>query len=137
MPETEGKKVRLLNTSLNKEQCKDTGLAMILILLLLGYFTGSIIYYKLSIPVLILLMITPGAFYPLAVIWFSISAIMGTIMSKIILTVVFFLIVFPIAAIRRLAGIDSLKLKQFKKGTESVMIVRNHIYTMNDIEKPY
>jgi hypothetical protein len=137
MSETESEWRKLITKSLSKEQCKDTGLAMILILLLLGYFTGNVLFYKLSVPVLILIMVTPGSFYPLAVLWFSLSTVLGTIMSKVILTLVYFLIVVPIATIRRLAGIDSLKLNQFKKGTESVMVVRNHIYTSDDIEKPY
>lgn len=137
MPETESEKKKLIDTSMTREQCKDTGLAMILILLLLGYFTGNILFYKLSIPVLVLVMIVPGWFYPLAIIWYSFSSLLGTVMSKLILTVVYFIIVVPIAFIRRLSGIDSLKLNQFKKGTEGVMEMRNHIYTRKDIENPY
>lgn len=137
MPETESEKKKLIDTSMTREQCKDTGLAMILILLLLGYFTGNILYYKLSIPVLVLVMIVPRWFYPLAIIWYSFSSLLGTVMSKLILTVVYFIIVVPIALIRRLSGIDSLKLNQFQKGTESVMEMRNHIYTRKDIENPY
>jgi len=34
-------------------------------------------------------------------------------------------------------GIDSLKLKDFKSGETSVMVIRNHIFTGKDIEKPY
>ena len=32
---------------------------------------------------------------------------------------------------------DSLKLKAFKSGEKSVMIVRNHTFAGRDIEKPY
>ena len=34
-------------------------------------------------------------------------------------------------------GIDSLKLKDFKSRETSVMLIRNHIFTGKDIEKPY
>lgn len=125
------------NRAISREQCKDTGLALILILLLIGYFSGNILYYKLSIPVLVVTMTVPQWFYPLAVIWFAFSIFLGTIMSKILLTIVFYAVVVPIASMRKLSKIDSLKLKQFKKGNESAMIERNHVYDRHDIEKPY
>lgn len=125
------------SANITKAQSKDTGLAMILILLLLSYFTLNPLFYILAIPVLLLVMIVPTWFYPLAIVWFGISSLLGTIMSTIILTVVYFVIVVPIAVIRKMAGIDTLKLRQFKKGTETVMLIRNHIYTKADIEKPY
>lgn len=125
------------SANITKAQSKDTGLAMILILLLLSYFTSNPLFYLLAIPVLLLVMIVPTWFYPLAIIWFGISSLLGTIMSTIILTVVYFVIVVPIAVIRKMAGIDTLKLRQFKKGTGTVMLIRKHIYTKADIEKPY
>lgn len=119
------------------EQSKDTGLALILILLLIGYFTGNVLFYKLAIPVLLIVMIVPSWFYPLAILWFGFSTLLGTIMSQIILSMVYILIVMPVALVRRMAGIDTLKLKQFRKSNATVMQVRNHIYKRSDIEKPY
>lgn len=119
------------------EQSKDTGLALILILLLIGYFTGNVLFYKLAIPVLLIVMIVPSWFYPLAILWFGFSTLLGTIMSQIILSLVYILIVMPVALVRRMAGIDTLKLKQFRKSNATVMQVRNHIYKRSDIEKPY
>jgi hypothetical protein len=51
--------------------------------------------------------------------------------------VIFFLIVTPAGLIRKLFGIDPLKLDRFKDGTDSVMIERNIKFGKNDFDRPY
>ena len=63
--------------------------------------------------------------------------LVGTVVSKILLTLVFFGVVTPTGVVRRLLRLDSLKLKEFKSGENSVMVIRNHTFTGKDIEKPY
>jgi len=123
--------------NISKEQARDTGMAAVLILLLLGYFLRNDSYYKISIIVLIIDMIIPTVFAPAAVIWLGLSKVIGKITSKIILTLIFFLVVLPIGFFRKKIGKDSLQLKKFKKGTDSVFVERNHLYTFEDLEKPY
>lgn len=137
MSELQLEKKVYFSKSITKEQSKDTGLALALIFLLIGYFTGNTLFFKLAIPVILIVMITPRWFYPLAILWFAFSAVLGTIMSQIILTLVYFIIVFPIAMIRKMAKKDNLKLNQFRKGKESVMVIRDHVFNRSDIEKPY
>ena len=120
---------------ITKEQSKDTGMALLLILLLLGLFLENGIYFKIAIPVLIINMIFPTFFYPIAIVWLGFSRFLGTIMSRVILTLVFIILVIPVGLIRRLIGKDTLKLKQFKNGDESVMEVRNHLFSPDDLEK--
>jgi len=108
-----------------------------LILLLIGIFSGNILFYKLVIPVLLVVMIVPGWFYPLAILWFGFSHLLGTFMSQVILSLVYFIVVLPVALFRRMSGIDTLRLKQFKRGTGTAMHIRNHLFTPSDIEKPY
>ena len=57
----------LFPTAISKEQAKDTGMAMTLILLLTGLISGNVLFYKLAIPVLVLDMIAPMVFCPVAV----------------------------------------------------------------------
>ena len=130
-------KVNLSIKKISKDQAKDTGMAMVLILLLLGYFTHNTIFFKIAIPLLIINMIVPNMYKPLAIIWLGFSHFLGTIVSKILLTMIFFVVVTPIGLLRRLFGIDSLNLKKFKQGTKSVMKFRNFKYTKNDLEKPF
>jgi hypothetical protein len=123
--------------TISKKQASDSGMAILLILMLIGLFTGNDLYYKISIPVLVMNMVYPMFFYFFAIIWLGFSQILGTFMSKIILSVVFFVILMPVGLFRRIIGKDSLKLKQFKKGKDGVMLQRNHRFTSNDIVNPY
>lgn len=124
-------------TNISNKQASDTGMAMVLILLLVGYFTGNTIFYKIAIPVLVLNMIWPMLFYPLAVVWLGFSHLLGGVMSKILLTVVFAVVVVPIGVLRQLMGKDSMRLKGWKKETGSVMHVRNKIFQPEDLNHPY
>jgi hypothetical protein len=127
----------LINVEINVDRARDTGMAFVLILLLLELFIGSGIYFKISIPVLILNMIAPQIFYPIAYIWFGLAQMLGTIVSKILLFVVFSIIVLPVALLRRLLGKDTLLLKKWNTNSDSVFKTRDHLFSSSDIEKPY
>jgi hypothetical protein len=122
---------------ITKDQAKDTGMAMLLILLICGFFFNNPIFFKIAVPVLLLNMIVPSAYKPLAFIWLNLSYMLGTVVSKVILSLVFFLVVTPVGLFRRLIGFDSLKLKHFKKSNFSSFEKRNYKFTKNDIDKPF
>lgn len=122
---------------ISKKQAADTGMALMLILLLVGVVTQNDYYYKIAIPVLIINMTAPKFYYPFAIIWLGFSQLLGTVVSKIILTIVYFIILLPIGIFRRLLGKDSLQLTEFKKGNGTVMKSRDYNYLSKDIEKPY
>ncbi len=124
-------------SKISKDQAKDTGMAMVLILLIIGVLSQNYIYIKIGILCLIINMIIPLFYKYLAVLWFGLSHILGTVASKVVLSVAFFFIVTPIGLIRRLLGYDTLKLREFKAGTKSVMLMRNHTFKKEDINKPY
>lgn len=119
------------------EQAKDTGLALILVLLLLAHFWGKHSLILPAVGVLILTMTFPAVFRPLAVIWFGLSHILGNIISKILLTIIFALVVTPVGLIRRIFGADSMALKNWKGRQESTFLQRDHLFTIEDMEKPY
>ena len=124
-------------SKISKDQAKDTGMAMVLILLLLGVLLQNYLFVKFGILCLITAMAIPLLYKYVAIFWLGLSHFIGTFASKILLSVIFFLIVSPVGLIRRLLGYDTLKLKQFKAGTESVMLSRNHTFKKEDINKPY
>ena len=128
---------RFFSTSITKDQAKDSGMAIMLILMLIGFFTNNDLFYRIAIPVLLMNMIFPMFYYPFAILWFGLSNLLGTIVSKILLSIFFFIIVLPIALLRRLLGKDSLLLKKFKKSSKSVMKTRNQTYVAADLEKPF
>lgn len=123
--------------TISKKQAIDTGMAMVLILLLLGFLSKNDLYFKIAIPVLIINMSFPMFFYPLAIAWLGFSQLLGTIVSKIILTIVYIAMVIPLGLFRRLIGKDTLQLSDFKKDTSSVLKTRNLVFTAKDIEKPF
>ena len=110
--------IRTLLTSATPAQSRDTGLAMILICLLLAYFGQRPQFVPLALILLILAMVWPASFRPLAEPWFGLSHLLGGVASKIILTVLFFGLVLPIGLIRRRLGADPLQLKKWKKATD-------------------
>ena len=101
--------------TISTKQASDTGMAAVLLLLLIGLFTHNNLYYKIAIPVLVINMTFPMFYYPFAIVWLGFSQLLGTIVSKIILTIIYFILVVSIAVIRRLLGKDSLQLTEFKK----------------------
>lgn len=131
------KKAPLFNAKISKDQCKDTGMAAVLILLLIGYYTKNPSYYHLAIIALLVNMIVARAYYPVAILWLGLSNMLGAVMSKVILTIVFFLLVVPVGFVRKVLGKDPMLLKLWKRGRQSVMKVRNHTFTAKDLEKPY
>lgn len=127
----------MISTKMTPKQCSDTGQAMVLILLLVAFFSKNETYAVAAIPVLIINMTIPRIFYPVAIVWFGLSNVMGAVVSKVLLSAVYIALVLPVGVLRRLAGKDSMRLKVFKKDTTSVMHVRNHQFTAEDLEKPY
>lgn len=124
-------------SKITKDQSRDTGMGVVLLLLLLFVARKREWYLIGAIAVHVLNMIVPQIYRPIAVVWFGLSDLIGTIISKILLVIVFFGVVTPIAVLRRLFGKDSLKLRAFKKGQDSVMLERNHVFVSTDLERPY
>jgi hypothetical protein len=129
--------MKYFNSDISRKKCSDAGMAAVLIMLLIGLFTRKVIFYQIGIPLLVINMIIPVFFYPFAILWFGLSGLMGNILSRIILSIVYIFMVVPVGLIRKLAGKDPLKLRGFKQADHSVMIRRDHIYTSSDLEKPF
>lgn len=120
-----------------KDQSRDTGMAMVLLSLLLGFLTDARWFFTLAAVLLVVTMAVPALYRPVAFVWLGLSHFLGTIVSRILLTLVFFVVVFPVGFLRRLMNKDSLQLRKFGHGKESAMKVRDHVYVPSDIDKPY
>lgn len=129
--------VRYFRSEMTRDQCKDAGMAMVLIFLLLALFLKDEIYLVCALGLHVTNMIVPPVFRPVAVLWLGMAHLLGTLMSWMILSVVFLVVVTPVGLLRSVMGADSLKLKEFKAGRESVMQERNRTFTAEDIRKPY
>jgi large-conductance mechanosensitive channel len=121
----------------NQSNNKDTGIALTLLLAIYGFFSTREPILLPIISVLILTATLPVIFFYPGKIWFSFSELLGTIMSKIILTVVFFLVVAPIGLFRRLLKADPLQLKLWKNNDASVFRQRRRQIIPKNLEPPY
>jgi multisubunit Na+/H+ antiporter MnhG subunit len=120
-----------------RDRSRDTGLALVLLLLIAHAATRRDGFATAAIVVLVVAMTAPLLFRPASVVWFGFSHVLGTVMSKVLLAVVFYVVVTPIGLVRRLLGHDSLRLRAFKADDRSVMESRAHVFVPADLEKPY
>lgn len=119
------------------DQSRDSGLALLLILLLVTHFSRM---YTLLIPALVvvlILMVWPVFFKPFAWVWFGLSEVLGSVVSRILLSIVFFIVVMPVGIFRRIFGADSMRAKDWKTIGRSVFVESNHTFSAEDIENPY
>lgn len=120
-----------------RDQDKDTGLLLCLILMALGVYTGRPALLPLAMALLLAAMLWPGLFRPLARPWFGLAHLLGSLGSKVVLTLIFFVVVTPMGLLRRAIGKDAMRLGAWKGGQESALVERNHRYTAADLERPY
>jgi len=123
--------------NISVEKCKDSGLALVLISLICYQVWKMEILILLAIVFLIIAMTYPPIFKPFAIFWFALSTALGTVVSKVILSVLFFVIVMPVGLVRRALGKDAMQIKSWKKGKESVFRVRDHRFEAKDLKNPY
>jgi hypothetical protein len=122
---------------ITKDQSRDTGMAMVLLLLILFLSLKQQPLVLAALALHVVNMTAPQLFKPVALVWLSLSHLLGSVVSRMLLALVFFVVVTPMGAVRRLLGKDSLRLRVFKSSTESVMVHRNHIFVSDDLERPY
>lgn len=112
-------------------------MAMVLLLLIVALRVdrGGVVLAALAVQVIA--MTVPRWFAPLAIVWLALSHAIGKVVSTILLAVVYAIVVTPVSLVRRLTGKDPLRLKAFRNGTGSAMIVRRHTFGPRDLERPY
>lgn len=126
-----------IKTSFLKKEHVDSGLALLLLTLLFGLWFNQYYAIRVAIAELIVLLLAPVIIYPFTFLWLNISELLGSIMSRVILTLIFIVFVCPVGLIRKAMGKDTLMLRKFKNGASSVFTERNHSYTKSDFTTQY
>ncbi|MDB4999861.1 MAG: hypothetical protein JWR76_938 [Mucilaginibacter sp.] len=121
------------SAKITKKQCMEFGQVATLAVLIFALHYKNDHWVTAAFALILATVILPIIFYPFAVVWFGLAELLSIVSPAIILAIIFFLIVTPVALIRKLLGKDSMRLKQFKKNRQSVMIDRNHLYTESDL----
>ncbi|MBU1040755.1 MAG: hypothetical protein KKF77_06630 [Proteobacteria bacterium] len=120
-----------------RQKAVDTGMALTLLCLIAALVTHKPGWVVSATTLLVVNMTAPKLFAPAAKLWFGLSAVLGAVMSRVILTLVFFLVLTPMGLLRRAMGKDTLKLAAFKQGTDSVFVVRTERFTPADLKTPF
>jgi hypothetical protein len=82
-------------------------------------------------------LLIPAALGPVHWVWMRLAMALGWLMTRVILTVLFFIIVTIVALLGRLARRDPLKLK-FRDGADSYWIPRKEtVRDRSDYERQY
>lgn len=126
-------KGKISNTNITKEQTREFGMLAVLVISFIAFYFGKNSLTGIICILALLTLLIPGIFYPFAFCWFAFSKIMAKISTKIILGIIFFVIVIPVAWIRKLMRYDGLKKNHFKKGSASIMTNRDHTYSESDL----
>lgn len=121
-------------TSVTRKQCMEFGQVSVLGALLAAlYFKDDQALILTALLLILVTIVVPTVFYPFAVVWFGLAKVLAAIVPPIVLGILFFVMVTPLGLVRRMLGRDALRLRQFKKGSSSVMNNRDHVYTDADL----
>ena len=119
------------------DQARDTGQAMVLLCLILVVFFRQASFAGIAFVILLINMVCPQVYKPLAKLWFGLSYLLSRIVPRILLGILFYGMVTPVGLFRRMLGKDPLQLKKWKKGRDSVLRERNHTLSAKDIINPF
>ena len=126
----------------SRKDLKNFGVAIGLVLMMIGVFLFVrekdlfIYFFSVGLALIIISVITPVILKPIYKIWMIFAVIIGWIMTRVILSVLFFLIITTIGIFTRLIGKDFLNLKT--KNNVSYWNIRNKEYELNqDYEKQF
>lgn len=121
----------------DKMACMNSGLALVLLLMLAIHVFDVRALVPALFAVVLVLMIKPTLLKPFAALWLGFSELLGTIMSKVILSIVFFVVVTPVALMRAVLGKDPMQKKGWKKESGTVFRTVHKTLGPEDLDKMF
>lgn len=120
----------------DRKKNTEFGIVLTLVLVIVSAYCRI----DLIIPVIITLVITllaPGIYTPLAWCWYRLGDLLGFVVTRCILFLLFFGIITPVGIVRRMMKKDTFRLKQFGKGSDSTFIEQEKKFDVRDLDKQY
>lgn len=120
------------NIKSGKSQLRQFGVTVAVVLCLLGIWVlwkkkdGQLYFFIFSSAFLFLGLIAPFVLKPIHKVWMSLALLIGWVMTRVILTVLFYVVVTPIGLLARLSGKDFLGIR-LDKDTNSYWIPRQTV----------
>ncbi|GAB3340331.1 hypothetical protein GCM10027299_53660 [Larkinella ripae] len=100
------------------------------------YFIFKSVYWLYAAAAIgVLSLAIPAVGNGIVWVWFKLAELLGAINGKIILTVLFWVFLFPIALLYRLTAKNPLSVKRTQDA--SLYHERNHLYTKEDLEQTW
>ncbi len=127
----------LKNKTPSAIQCRDTVLAFTFLFLLVWFFTKNTLWVHIAMGVLLAGMVFPSAMRWPARVWFGFSHCLGLVMSRVLLTVIYVLILLPVSLVRKVMGKDAMRLRGWKDGSASAFVARDHSFGKEDLQNPF
>lgn len=113
-----------------KEKVLQALLVIITGLLVIYFIFDNEVFLIIAVSIGIISLLVPKLGEWIVWLWYKIAEILGWINSRILLTLIFYLFLMPIAFFYRLFNKDPLKLKRQQK---TMFKTRNHQYTKEDL----
>ncbi len=130
------------NIKSDKKELKKFGITIGAVLLIIStllffYDKPSAIYFISGcFLVTLLAQIFPKLLFPLQKVWMALAVVLGFIMTRVILSILFYLVITPINITSRLFGKDFLNLK-IEKEKKSYWNLRAEEYDKSSTEKQF
>ena len=118
-------------------ETRESVLAILLILLICHWLTEANAFLYIMLAAILLGMLTPALFRPFANLWYSLGALLGNVVSKLIISMLFLFVVIPVGMARKLSNYDPLGLKKWRDSQASVFIICEHRFHADDFDNPY
>lgn len=125
-----------MNQGQRLDRARDTGMALTLLSLIILWVREEQ-WLIVPIGLLVLTMTVPALFVFPARLWFAAAERISWLMTRVILTTLYVLILMPVALVMRWAGKDPMQLRRWKKGSDSVFVTRDDTWTPVHLERPY
>ena len=125
------------NINMKRPNSKEVILVIVVGLLIVSriFSIDSLVFVAIVIGLLGVLSSTLSD--KMAWLWFKFSDALGYIMSRFILTLIFFLILTPVALVSRLLRKKDLMGKKIDDNISSYFEIRNHEYKAKDLMDPW
>ncbi|HEX2956684.1 MAG TPA: hypothetical protein VHO70_07625 [Chitinispirillaceae bacterium] len=130
-------KLSSLNSKYANEKTKDVGFVVLLFLMMFHVYTKNDSLIFVSIITILVSILFPGILAPFAWIWYGLSELLGIVVSRIILTLIFYVVITPVGLLRRLIVRKRMKMECWKKDTGSIFTLCEKTFSTTDIENPF
>jgi len=123
----------------DKMRDRDTVLVLAFIMLGLNLWQGEVLYLKAQGLILLVGMIFPKIFKPLRILWFKLGEVLGTLSSKVILSLAYIFILSPVALMKKsyYQKRFALNLKNRKEAHYTSLIKEEVTYDEEHLRHPF